>query len=95
MPGGYAVRAAGSDAPTLFTNFLIQITCSIFFEDCQQVWFGATLYVRGRLIPLLLADTELLQPKTILIRVRRAALQAGVNAEAPTVLDPGCKPPPN
>jgi hypothetical protein len=88
MPSGYAVKTQGN-VPMLFTNFLIQISRSISFEDSQQVCFGAQLQVQGRLVPLLIADTEVLEPNTILIKARRAALRAGTNIEAPTFLDPG------
>jgi hypothetical protein len=87
-PAGYAATKDAGGSVSRFTNFLLEITASVWFEATQELYFRGRLLMDGNSIYFLISDQEVLQPKAIVLRARRAVYESKLKVQTPTILDP-------
>ena len=86
---GYLATKPGTDTVFPFANFVIRIDSSIWFPESQEVYFSGWIILSGQRIPFAIANSQVHQPKTILVQAQRAANRSGIlNLSMPTVTDP-------
>ncbi len=86
---GYVAKKVGTNASSHFTNFLIKIDVTIWFEETAETFYSGRIVLNGHQVPFLISSLESKQAKQIVQRAEQAVQKAGVISEVnlPIVLD--------
>jgi hypothetical protein len=86
---GYVAKKAGTNVSSHFTNFLIKIDRTLWFEESEEAYYSGRILINGQQVPFLISHTESQQPRNIVVQAHRAIHRAGLGSEGtlPTITD--------
>lgn len=86
---GYVAKKSGTNVTSHFTNFLIKIDCSLWFDESQETYYSGRVILNGNHVPFLLSSLASKQAKSIITLAEQAVQQAGIISEVnlPTITD--------
>ncbi len=85
---GYVIDNSETGFSSPFTNFLIQLDYSVWFQERGETYYGARVTLDGNSIPFLISNEERLNPQIILTKAQQAVNQTGMNKKLPMITDP-------